>query len=142
MTTETPDPGLLTKVMENLGDSAWWGDNLAAFLVFSILVGFAVNMIRVGFSWIFTLEYRGWSIVVYPVGSDREMYEYPLLWEEAREMLGSKVKERQYIQSVMSSEGGWLENGEIKLDDPDHWVFKDKGNKSFVFTVADFPVKE
>ena len=141
MTAKTETEGLFTKTIDSLIDPTWWGDNLAGFLVFSILVGIMSAIIR----WIWAKysrrKYVGWRLVVIPKVDDRKRGEYKstLLWDEVRKFEESPFEDRKFIQSVCTSENVRIKSGQIDTSQHDSWVYKDMECKRYRFNFNHIP---
>ena len=71
-----------------------------------------------------------------PSDSARKRYDYRMTWEEVKANEASPVEKRRFIQSVVTSEGGWLSAGQLSTDDPEGWVFIDKKKKRYKFDIG------
>ncbi|HHS89101.1 MAG TPA: hypothetical protein ENJ26_01890 [Rhodobacteraceae bacterium] len=115
-------------------------DNLASFVIGTVLLGTAFDFIRRGWNWLLTHEYRGWKLtVIPPAGSGREGYEHALLWEEVRRFKESPFENRKFIQSVCTSEGVRIKAGQVAVDDPHGWVYRNDREKRYVVDFTRMP---
>lgn len=114
-------------------------NNALSFLISTIILGSAFDMIRRFWAYLFSLKYRGWSACIEPKDSLREPYETDLLWEEVKRFENSAFEKRKFIQSVVTSEGEWLKAGQVETTDPKSWVYVDKENTKYIFNFKLFP---
>jgi len=117
-------------------------ENTLSFLFVTVFLGSAVEFIRRFYIFITTQKYRGWVLKVDPKDTEREEYTHNILWEEVKRFESSAFEKRKFIQSVVSSEGGWLYAGQVETFNPDGWVFEDKTTKAFRFNLAKLPEKK
>lgn len=110
---------------------AW--DNMLNFVIGTIILGTSFDLIRRGIDYLWNSRYRGWVLEVNPVDQNREPYTHELLWDEVRRFEQSRFEGRKFIQSVCSSEGVRLSEGEIAVDHPDNWVFRDAAARKYKF---------
>jgi hypothetical protein len=108
-------------------------DNFLGFLIGTVFFGTVFDLIRRGIDYLWNKRYRGWVLEVTPGDPGRATYTHDLLWDEVRRFEASRFECRKFIQSVCSSEGVRLSEGEIAVDRPDNWVFRDKAGKRFRF---------
>jgi hypothetical protein len=116
-------------------------DNLLGFLIGTVVLGTLFDLIRRGMDFLWNKRYRGWVLEVTPGDPDRPAYTHDLLWDEVRRFEQSRFECRKFIQSVCSSEGVRLSEGEIPMDQPDSWVFRDKAARRYKFDFRKKPGK-
>lgn len=115
-------------------------DNLISFSIGTVFLGTIFDLIRRGMNRLLTSKYRNWKLVVVPpVNSGRAPYEHALLWEEVRRFKESPFENRKFIQSVCTSEGVRIKAGQIPVDDPEGWVYRDDRNKRYVVDFSRIP---
>lgn len=115
-------------------------NNLIDFIFGTIILGTAFTFIQRGINWLLTWKYRNWKLVVVPpANSGREPYEHALLWEEVRRFKESPFENRKFIQSVCTSEGVRIKAGQIAVDDPEGWVYRDDRNKRYIVDFSRIP---
>ena len=116
-------------------------DNLLGFMIGTVVLGTALDMVRRAVEYLLNKRYRGWVLEVTPEDPDRPAYTHDLLWDEVRRFEQSRFECRKFIQSVCTSEGVRLSAGEIAVDQPDNWVFRDKAAKRYAFDFRKKPGK-
>ncbi|MGQ0566594.1 MAG: hypothetical protein ACT4OK_16190 [Gemmobacter sp.] len=127
-----------------MGDIDWVAlirDNLLGFVIGTVFFGTAFDLIRRGIDYLWNRRFRGWVIEVVPADPARPPYTHDLLWDEVRLFEESRIERRKFIQSVCSSEGGRLNEGEFSIDQPDGWVFRDKAARKYRFDISKMPGK-
>ncbi len=114
-------------------------ENLASFVIVTVFLGGAMEAVRRIWDRISNRRYRDWTLTVIPENDTRREYSNRLLWDEVRKFEKSPFENRKFIQSVCTSENVRIKAGEISVDDPNGWVFRDDKSKTYRFNFKIIP---
>ncbi len=129
----------LQAIRAMLQDPAWWADATFSVIVFTVLISWVVGLAARNRQRQERTPFEGWQVRVKT--RDKELFS-PLYWEEVRRFKNSPLEERRFIQSVLSSQGEWLESEGLDLVQECDWVERNDEAREYVIDLMKFRTRK
>ena len=116
-------------------DPVSWAENTYSVIVFTVLVSWVVSIAARHRKELEREPYEGWSVEVRD-GDRIDTSE--LFWEEVRLFKESRLEERRFIQSVISSQDERLKVKRLDICSSADWIERNEVDRKYVIDMVCF----